>query len=72
MRWNLSAIAVIVLAAGLWAWNTIAFQRQPLTTIALPYEVAQNRIAYFEREALIVGAAVVALLVIAFLRAGKR
>jgi len=63
--------AVIVLAVALLVWNTMAYQRQPLSTIALPYYVNQNRMAYLEREGLIVGVAVVALLVIAFLRARK-
>jgi hypothetical protein len=71
MRWNLIAYAVIVLAGGLLAWNWTAYQRQPLSTIALPYVVAQNRMAYLEREALIVGVAVASLLVIAVLRARK-
>jgi hypothetical protein len=71
MRWNLIASAVIVLALALLVWNAVAYQRQPLSTIALPYYVNQNRMAYLEREGLIVGVAVAALLAIAFLRAKK-
>ena len=69
MRWL--ALGVVVLAVALLAWDTIAYQRHPLSTIALPDVVNQNRMAYLEREALIVGIAIAALLVIAFLRARK-
>ena len=69
MRWL--ALGVVVLAVALLAWDTISYQRHPLSTIALLDVVNQNRMAYLEREALIVGIAIAALLVIAFLRARK-